>query len=46
MAWVVEFLDDDVRRELETQPKDIIASFLRISRLIQSEGLEKVRDLM
>lgn len=44
MAWVVGFLDDEVRRELEAQPKDIVASFLRISRLIESEGLEKVRE--
>lgn len=44
MAWVVGFLDDEVRRELAAQPRDIVASFLRISRLIESEGLEKVRE--
>jgi len=43
MPWVVEFLDEGVRRELEELPKDIRASFLRISGLIASEGLEKVR---
>ena len=44
MPWVVEFLDAGVRRELEALPEDIVASFLRISRLIASEGLEKVRE--
>jgi phage-related protein len=44
MAWVVQFLDEDVRRRLEALPRDLVASFLRISRLIESEGLEKVRE--
>jgi phage-related protein/DNA-binding XRE family transcriptional regulator len=44
MAWRVEFLDDDVRAELESFALDIRASFLRISRLIESEGLHKVRE--
>lgn len=44
MAWTVQFLDEGVRRELESFPKDIVASFLRISRLIESQGLEKVRE--
>jgi phage-related protein len=44
VAWVVEFLDGSVRAELEALPRDIIASFLRISRLIASEGLEKVHE--
>lgn len=44
MPWVVGFLDDGVRRELEAQPKDIVANFLRIARLIESEGLEKIRE--
>ena len=44
MAWTVQFLSDDVRRELEVLPKDIIASFLRISRLIESEGLERIHE--
>ena len=35
MAWTVQFLSEDVRRELEAFPKDILASFLRISRLEQ-----------
>jgi phage-related protein len=44
MTWRVEFLDEGVRAELETFPLDIRASFLRISRLIESEGLQKVRE--
>jgi phage-related protein len=44
MAWVVEFLDENVRKELDALPKDMLASFLRISRLIAIEGLEKVRE--
>jgi hypothetical protein len=44
MAWVVGFLDDTVRKELEGQPKDIIASFLRIARPIEGEGLEGNRE--
>lgn len=43
-TWSVEFLDDEVRSELEAMPTDIVASFLRISRLIASEGLERVRE--
>jgi hypothetical protein len=41
MRWRVEFLDDAVEAELEAMPVDIQASFLRISRLIESEGLPK-----
>ena len=44
MNWSVEFLDDRVRRELEAFPHDVAASFLRISRLIASEGLQNVRE--
>lgn len=44
MQWKVEFLDQAVRAELEAMPKDILASFLRIARLIQSEGLPSVRE--
>jgi phage-related protein len=45
MAWTVEFLDATVRTELEAQPKDIQARFLRIVELIESHGLERVREL-
>jgi hypothetical protein len=44
MSWTVEFLDEDVEAMLETQPEDIRASFLRIANLIQSQGLERVRE--
>jgi phage-related protein len=42
--WRVEFLDDQVEADLEALPVDIQASFLRISRLIESEGLNKLRE--
>lgn len=44
MGWMVEFLNVEVRQELEAQPKDILARFLRISRLIESHGLHKVHE--
>ena len=44
MDWTVLLLDDEVRKELDSLPKDVLASFLRISRLISSEGLHKVRE--
>lgn len=44
MGWSVVFLNEVVRAELEALRKDIIASFLRISRLIESEGLERMRE--
>ena len=43
-SWRVEFLDDDVLAALLAFPKDIRASFLRISRLIEGQGLEKMRE--
>ena len=44
MAWTVELLDETVRAELEAQPKDIRARYLRIVGLIESYGLERVRE--
>jgi phage-related protein len=44
VRWRVEFLDDGVLAELEALPIDIRASFLRIARLIESEGLHKLRE--
>ena len=44
MEWSVEFLDEDVRAELSAMPADIRASFERIVRLIQSHGLERMRE--
>jgi phage-related protein len=44
MSWSVELLDGEVRSELEAQPKDIVASFLRIVELIEAVGLPQVRE--
>jgi phage-related protein len=44
MAWVVEFLNEKVQMMLEAFPEDIQASFLRIVDLIESDGLERVRE--
>jgi phage-related protein len=44
MTWTVEFLDAAVRAELEAQPKDVQARFLRIVDLIEGYGLERVRE--
>lgn len=37
-------MNDDVRAELESQSEDIVASFLRMSRLISANGLQSVRE--
>ena len=44
MTWVVEFLNDEVKEALDDLPLDIRASFQRIVELIQSHGLERVRE--
>jgi phage-related protein len=44
MSWAVEFLNLAVREELEVLPNDIKASFLRIARLIQAHGLQRVHE--
>ena len=44
MKWTVSFLNGDVRRELEAFPRDIVASFLRIVRLIETGGLHLVHE--
>jgi phage-related protein len=44
MNWSVEFLNQEVRQELEALPKDIRASFVRIVELIENFGLPKVRE--
>jgi len=44
MEWTIEILNDAVRAELEALPADQIARFLRIGDLIQSLGLERVRE--
>jgi hypothetical protein len=38
MAWSVEFLNEDIHAQLDALPEDIIASFLRIVRLIEIDG--------
>jgi phage-related protein len=43
-AWSVEFLNEDVREALDEFPLDIRASLQRIVELIQSHGLERVRE--
>jgi phage-related protein len=44
MPWVVEFLNEKVKESLDEFPMDIRASFQRIVELIQSHGLERVRE--
>ncbi len=44
MLWTVEFLNEEVRSDLEALPKDLIAHFLRITELIADRGLEQVRE--
>jgi phage-related protein len=44
MHWKMEFLSDRVRVELEAFPADIVASFLRIVKLIELEGPAKVHE--
>jgi len=44
MRWRVEFLDEGVKATLDAMAEDIRASFLRISRLIEGQGLERMRE--
>lgn len=44
MSWTVEFLNHDVKLSLDALPVDMRASFQRIVELIQSHGLERVRE--
>lgn len=44
MNWTVEFLNADVRAELDGLPVDIRASFERIVHLIEIAGLEKIHE--
>jgi phage-related protein len=44
MVWSVEFLNDQVKEALDELPLDMRASFQRIVELIQSHGLERVRE--
>ena len=42
--WTVEFLNEKIEALLEALPEDMQASFLRIVDLIESKGLEQVRE--
>jgi phage-related protein len=42
--WTVSFLNEAVLGELEQQPDDVRASFLRIAELIATHGLENMRE--
>lgn len=42
--WTIEFLNDRIRRELEDFPQDIVASFLRIAKLIEINGPAGVHE--
>lgn len=44
MSWSVQFLDDDLVKALSKLPADIRASFARIVGLIETHGLERVRE--
>jgi phage-related protein len=44
MKWRVEFLDEEVKATLDAFPTDIRSSFERIVTLIESHGLERVRE--
>jgi len=42
--WSVEFLDQTVVDEMQGQPREIRAKFEHIVRLIEANGLERVRE--
>jgi phage-related protein len=44
MPWAVSFLDHKVETLFDELPEDMQASFLRITDLIESHGLEKTRE--
>ncbi len=44
MVWLVEFFNEEVKKALDECPLDLRASFQRIVELIQSHGLERVRE--
>lgn len=44
MGWVVGFLNEEVKAAVDALPLDIRASFQRISELIQTHGLERLRE--
>ena len=44
MVWLVEFFNEEVKEALDECPLDLRASLQRIVELIQSHGLERVRE--
>jgi phage-related protein len=44
MQWTVEFLNQNIEAQLAAQPKDIIASFLRVVSLIEFGGPTSVHE--
>jgi phage-related protein len=44
MSWNVEFLDEDVVALFEALPLDMQSHFERITQLIRSQGLERIRE--
>jgi phage-related protein len=42
--WIVGFLNDDARVEVEALSESLRASFLRIVHLIEAAGLERMRE--
>lgn len=44
MKWRVEFLDDEVMATLSALPKDIRGRFERIVMMIESHGIERMRE--
>ena len=44
MGWIVEAFDAAVAAEIEALPGDMKAKFLRIVTMIQTHGLERMRE--
>jgi phage-related protein len=44
MAWTVEFLNGDVREEINALPRDMRAKFEHIVTLITEFGLERIHE--
>lgn len=44
MGWTVEFFNSEVEASLEQMPQDIVARFLRIVAMIESDGIERMRE--
>jgi hypothetical protein len=44
MTWAFSFVSAEAKAELDALPADVRASFERIVRLVQTVGLERVRE--